>query len=371
MSSTHEPIPLRRMRASVTGTFIVVLGVYAGVALVITSASWWQPLLLAPSMIAALWIASRWHTPVRPVVAAGIITLGEITWVLASWLAISPGAAFGISVAGAVTISMLSGRRGRFAALLVIVVLITGLLSLVNHPDEAVGYLLIAPMITGVLIGVFWLNQVAWQLFAELDATRRAETELALVKERFRFATDLHDIQGHTLHVVKLKAALAEKLLRADPDTAKYELRQVQELIAETISQTRSLAYGQRKITLAGELENAKNLFEAAGIEVDVTRDGVPTSAFDECASLVLREATTNILRHAEATRVGIILGDHSISIINNGADSAPIPELRGLADLQQRIASAGGTLTVSQEARTFLTAAVLDPDDNESRGSR
>ena len=369
MSPTQEPLPLRRMRASVTGTFVVVLGVYAGATLVIASASWWQPLLLVPSMIAAVWTATRWHSPIRPLIAVSIIALGEITWLIASWLAINPAAAFGLAVAGAVTVSKLSGRRGTFGALLVATVLLTGLLSLVEHSDQAAGYLLIAPLITAVLVGVFWLNQLAWQMFAELDATRRAETELALVKERFRFATDLHDIQGHTLHVVKLKAALAERLIRADPDTAADELRQVRGLIAETITQTRSLAYGHRKLTLAGELENAKNLFEAAGIRVSVTHDGDgPGAALDEYASLVLREATTNILRHAQATHVGILLGTGGISITNDGAASGPIPELRGLADLQQRVATAGGTLTVKRASATFLTAAVFDNDNTETR---
>ncbi|WP_242087901.1 sensor histidine kinase [Microbacterium lacticum] len=365
MSPTQEPLPLRRMRASVTGTFVVVLGVYAGVTLVIASASWWQPLLLAPSMIAAVWTAARWHTPIRPLATVSTLALGEATWLIASWLAISPAAAFGLSVAGAVTISKLPGRRGTFGALLVTTVLATGLLSLVEHSDQAAGYLLIAPLITAVLVGVFWLNQLAWQMFAELDATRRAETKLALVKERFRFATDLHDIQGHTLHVVKLKTALVARLIRADPDTANDELRQVQDLIAQTITQTRSLAYGQRKITLVGELENAKNLFEAAGIQVNVTRDGNgPASALDEYASLVLREATTNILRHTQATRVGITLGTAGISITNDGAAPGPTPRLRGLADLQQRVADAGGTLTVNRASGTFLTAAVFDSDD-------
>lgn len=368
MSPMPEPIPLRRMRASVTATFVVVLSVYAGVALVITSTSWWQPLLLAPSMVAALWAATRWHAPASPLLGAAVLVLGELTWAIASWLAISPAAAFGISVAGAVTVSKLRAGRGTAAATLVAAVLATGLLSLVEHPDQAAGYLLVAPVTAAVLVGVFWLNQIAWQLFAELDATRRAETELALVKERFRFATDLHDIQGHTLHVVKLKTALAQKLLRSDPDTAADELRQIGELIAETIAQTRSLAYGQRTLTLAGELENAKNLFEAAGIDVRVTRDGDPAPDVDEYVSLVLREATTNILRHAEATQVGIVVARDGISIGNDGASPGPRPALRGLADLERRISEAGGVLEVIKNADAFLTVVTFGDRVSEAR---
>lgn len=361
MNPYAEAVPLRRMRASVTATFAVVLSVYAGAALVITSSSWWQPILLAPSMAAALWAAARWHTRTRMPFVVAILVLGEVTWAIASWLAISPAAAFGLSVAGAVTVSKLPARRGLAGALLIAVVLATGMLSLPQHPEQSVGYLFTAPVIAAVLVGVFWLNQIAWQLFVKLDTTRRAEIELALVKERFRFATDLHDIQGHTLHVVKLKTALAEKLLRKDPDTAEEELRQVQDLIAGTISQTKSLAYGQRKVTLASELENAKNLFEAAGIHVMVTREGDPTPDYDEYVSLVLREATTNILRHTAATRVGIIVAPNGISITNDGADPGPLPTLRGLADLKRRIAEAGGALQAVKNADTFLTVATFD----------
>lgn len=368
MNHEQNVRPLRQMRASVTVTFIVVLSVYAGVMLVIASTAWWQPLLLAPSMLAALWTAARWHSPINPAYTFAVLVLGEATWVVSALLAVSPAGAFGISVAGAVTVSKLRAKRGYAAALLIALVLATGLLSLVWHADKAAGYLLVAPVIAAVFTGVFWLNQIAWELFAELDATRRAETELALVKERFRFATDLHDIQGHTLHVVKLKAALAQKLLRSDPGTADDELRQVQELIAETITQTRSLAYGQRRLTLAGELENAKNLFEAAGIDVRLTREGDPDPRIDETLSLVLREVTTNILRHAQASQVGIVIATTGISINNDGASLGSNPELRGLADLEQRIAVAGGALDVVKNSDSFLTAATFDQTTQEDR---
>ncbi|MEZ5086778.1 MAG: histidine kinase [Tessaracoccus sp.] len=362
MSRMQEATPLRRMQVSVTLTFVVVLSVYAVVWLVIASTPWWQAIALAPSMLAALWAASRWKAPTPKALVYAVLILGEATWLVASLFAISPAGAFGISVAGAVAVSQLPVRRRSLAAgALVAVVIATGLLSLIHHPDQAAEYLLIAPVITAVLVGVFWLNQIAWQLFAELDATRRAETELALIKERFRFAADLHDIQGHTLHVVKLKAALAERLLRTDPATAESELRQAQDLIAETIAQTRSIAYGQRKITVAGELENAKNLFEAAGIEVRVISDGDPAPHVDEFVSLVLREATTNILRHAQATWVEVVVAPTGISIRNDGAEPGRRPQLRGLAVLQQRIQEAGGALAVVKNDDSFLTAVTFD----------
>lgn len=350
--------PLRRMRTITTWTFFVVFGIYGGVVLVAASTAWYGPLLLAPSIVLALWLAARWDSPVPAAVTWTGLLVGEVTWAAGALLDLTPGASFGIAVAGAVTVSRLPRYRARAAAGLIGLVLTTGLLTLISASEQAVSYLLIAPAMTAIWVGVFWINHTAWQLVIELDASRRAETELALVKERFRFASDLHDIQGHTLHVAKLKIALAQKVLRADPDAAAAELAEVQALIGDTITQTRSLAYGQRTLNLAGELENAKNLFQAAGIHVDLTVEPILDPRHDEQLGQVLREATTNILRHAQATDVRITVTDTGISIRNDGSPPGSQPPLRGLATLTERIADLGGQLSAVKTGDTFTTSA-------------
>lgn len=357
MNIFNTPL-FRRMRLLVTGTFVVVLSIYAGVALLISSTSWWQPIILLPSMLAGIWAATRWDTPINGRTMLTLLALGEITWALSALFAVSPAGSFGIAVTGSVFVSKLDTRRTQAALGLVGIVATTGLLSLIWHSEQAVIYLLGPTIFVGIFVFVFIHNRVSWQLFTELDATRRAETEYAVMKEQFRFASDLHDIQGHTLHVVKLKVALAQKQASTAPATAQDELRQVQDLISETISQTRSLAYGQRKLKLMGELENAKQLFEAAAIEVDITVEGSPDQQVEELLSLVLREATTNILRHSQATRVSIIMAPAEINICNNGCDPEASPRLRGLANLEQRVEGAGGELLALQRNETFQTAA-------------
>lgn len=223
---------------------------------------------------------------------------------------------------------------------------------------------------------MFCLNATAWRLFTELDAKRQTEAELAVTKERVRFASDLHDIQGHTLHVVKLKTALAQKLVDRDPSRAHDELRQVQDLISETISQTNSLAYGSRSLTLSAEIENAKNLFEAAGISVNVNQEGNIRPELEEPVSLVLREATTNILRHAQAQSVGIVLNQSSIAITNDGCAPGPEPQLRGLAALRKRVHERGGEMEIAKSRSSFVTAAMFPSaeegeNDNEHRPCR
>ncbi|MBE1584541.1 hypothetical protein H4W80_002799 [Nonomuraea angiospora] len=91
-----------------------------------------------------------------------------------------------------------------------------------------------------------------------------------------------------------------------------------------------AVTYAQRRLNLSAELENARNLFEAAGIRVRVNREADVDQDASELLGQVLRETTTNILRHAQATRVRITLSARSITIVNDGAQRAPLPELRG-----------------------------------------
>ncbi len=185
-----------------------------------------------------------------------------------------------------------------------------------------------------------------------------SDSVLAVAQERMRFASDLHDIQGHTLHVVKLKTALARELVRAAPDRAEEELGEIQALVGDTITQTRELAYAQRRLNLSAELENAKNLFEAADIDVRVDRRAEAAPGAGELLGQVLRETTTNILRHAQAEQVRITLTETGISIVNDGAPQEPPTRLRGLAALRERVADSGGELTVEHEGGRFVTAA-------------
>ncbi len=221
-------------------------------------------------------------------------------------------------------------------------------------------YVLVPTGLTVLVTVLTIVGERFYDLIRELDHAREREAELAVIRERVRFASDLHDIQGHTLHVVKLKIALAQKLMRRDTDRAEKELRETYALVSDTITQTKELAYAQRRLNLSAELENAKNLFEAAGIRVRVTREAEVDPRSSELLGQVLRETTTNILRHAQATQVRITLSEAGISIVNDGVSGDTLPELRGLSNLRQRLAADGGELAVEQQDGRFRTAARL-----------
>ncbi|MEE3920901.1 histidine kinase [Micromonospora sp. BRA006-A] len=236
----------------------------------------------------------------------------------------SPNAYWGICAVGSLPAVRQVGRhRSRAMAALFAYVAAVGAARLLVQRDDTVGvlvaYVLVPTGLTVVVTFLTVLGERFYDLIRELEQTREREAELAVVRERVRFASDLHDIQGHTLHVVKLKIALAQKLLLRDTDRAEKELRETYALVSDTITQTKELANGQRRLNLTAEIENAKNLFEAAGIRVRVTREAEVDARVSELLGQVLRETTTNILRHAQATRVQITLAESGITIVNDG----------------------------------------------------
>ena len=219
-------------------------------------------------------------------------------------------------------------------------------------------YLYAAVLAYVISAAVFVLNRYAWNLYLELDDARQVSAELAVAKERFRFASDLHDIQGHSLHVLKLKTQLVDKLIDRDPAAAHAHLAEAQQLITETLANTRSLAFGERHVAVASELANASELFSAAGIRWTVT-GAFPPDPHEELFGLVVRKATTNILRHAQPSTVEVTLGERRVRISNDGSPASPRP-LSGLARLGERFASAGGTLRTSTTNGVFVTDAEL-----------
>jgi two-component system sensor histidine kinase DesK len=201
------------------------------------------------------------------------------------------------------------------------------------------------------------LNRYGFDLYLEIDAARETQSELAVMRERYRFSVDLHDIQGQALHVGRLQLQLADKTLDRDPVAARRHLREAEQLIVQTIAETRRLAFGERTLTLAGELANSTELIRAAGIELEIT--GVPPVGHpaDDLFGHVVREATTNLLRHAQAERVTIVLGPESVQVVNDGA-AEPMRGLSGLARLGERFGVVGGTVTTRQVDAEFRVEA-------------
>ncbi|MGW5731598.1 MULTISPECIES: sensor histidine kinase [Streptomyces] len=341
--------------------FIPSLALVGALLVAVDARSWTEAAVLSLGVLAGLLVVERWTAGDTSRVVIPCLLVTAAVWVLGVLVTDSRTACYGITIVGPYFLSRRSSHR--LAATLGLSAFIAGVgaAKLLETPDDVTRVLLLYVLLpTGVTLAATGLMFVNQRFYRVIEQARERDAELAVIRERIRFAGDLHDIQGHTLHVVKLKVTLAEKLLHSDIARVQEELREVHALVSDTITQTKELAYAQRRLNLSVELENAKNLFEAAGIAVRVQREADVDQSVDGLLGQVLRETTTNILRHADATRVRITLSASGLSIVNDGAPQGPAPQLRGLAALKERVGEHGGELTVEQKEGRFVTAAVF-----------
>ncbi|OAV51905.1 hypothetical protein A6F49_01550 [Enteractinococcus helveticum] len=219
----------------------------------------------------------------------------------------------------------------------------------------------------------FLVSGWLWHLITRLDGARTVNSQLAVARERLRFASDLHDIQGHHLQVIALKAELADRLLATQEPThlraAQESIAEVRALAEQAQSETRQLVRDLRVVSLPEELANAKDVLAAAGIDVDIQLDpkiehrltGDVTRLF----GLAVREATTNILRHANATSVGIrcgVNGSLQLIITNDGVEAPDAVDTQGtgIAGLRTRFAAVNGNIMATRHDESFTFQATL-----------
>ncbi|MDH2425935.1 histidine kinase [Sphaerisporangium sp. TRM90804] len=364
MPSEHAETTRGRLGRLNLVMFLPMLAAVGTLLVARDAQTWGQAAVLALGVVAALVAFVRWAARDLSRVALPCLVVAAAVWAFGALVMGSDAAFYGILIVGSLVVPQLRRHRAWAAVAVTVYVAAVGAARVLvtGEPvsDVLIPYVIIPAGVTAALIGLMFPNQRFYGIVRELEEARDREAELAVVRERMRFASDLHDIQGHTLHVVKLKIALAQKLVHSDAQRVEQELREVHALVSDTITQTKELAYAQRRLNLSAELENAKNLFEAAGIRVRVDRQGEVDARTGELLGQVLRETTTNILRHAQAGQVRITLSESGITVVNDGAREAPPPELRGLATLKERVVSNGGELTVEQEDGRFRTAAAF-----------
>ena len=162
----------------------------------------------------------------------------------------------------------------------------------------------------------------------QLAEARNELTRLALADERNRFARDLHDILGHSLTVVAVKAELAGRLAGLDPARAEAEIGDVERIARQALADVRAAAGGYREVTLDGELASARTALAAAGIEADLPDhdiSGIPRLR-QELFGWAVREGVTNVIRHSGATRCVIRVTPDEVEISDDGTGRGPVP---------------------------------------------
>ena len=183
---------------------------------------------------------------------------------------------------------------------------------------------------------------------AQLTRSQRRVSTLAVSAERERISRDLHDILGHSLTAISIKSELAGRLVDANPDAAKVQIAEVEEIARQALADVRSTASAIREVRVAVEVAGARSILLAAGIEAQVPA-ALPalTDQTSELFGFVVREAVTNVVRHSGATRCTITVTEDRVEIVDNGSGLGSRSGGSGLRGLADRMAAAGGELQV------------------------
>ena len=200
------------------------------------------------------------------------------------------------------------------------------------------------------------------ELRSSRDEVARLAAADAVADERLRFARDLHDLLGHSLSVIVLKAELARRLLELEgaPAQARDEVADVEDIARRALEEVREAVTGYRARSLPSELDRARVALEAAGVEALVKTDAVSLPPdIETLLAQVVREATTNVVRHSRARHVVFELsrsaGEVRLEVSDDGIGVPPGAavdgEGTGLRGLAERIAQAGGSLAAGPRA--------------------
>lgn len=207
-------------------------------------------------------------------------------------------------------------------------------------PDELIGMVAMSLAMIG-MFRIIWIN-------SELREAREELAVLAVISERERMARDLHDVLGHSLTTITVKAGLARRLLeRGDLARATDEVGDVERLGRQALAEVRSTVAANRVASLARELAGAREALRASEIEAVLPGavDDVPADR-QQAFAYVVREGVTNVIRHSGASRCTVRLTPSSVEVLDDGFGCRSGPggaTGHGLSGLTERLAAIGG----------------------------
>jgi len=314
-------------------------------------ASLWIATFAATIAFVPLYLRSYWARDRECIlIAAAITLLGVLFW---PW---SPGAgAFFIYAAGVIgqyERTEIAVRGISVIALIVMVEIWLGHVTLWNATW---------PLVFTILVGAINIHfsQVG-RANTRLHLAQEEIEHLAKLAERERIARDLHDLLGHTLSVIILKSELASKLAERDVERAKNEIRDVERISRDALAQVRTAVRGYRSGGLSAEIDEARRALDAAGVALEANVDATQLPPSHEAVlSMAMREAITNIVRHANAQhctiRVATTANECMLTVSDDGRGGSD-PFGSGLTGMRERVETLGGTLRRDGAGGTTLT---------------
>ncbi len=309
--------------------------------------------------------SARWRRAVVPL-AVGVLCGATAGLVSGTWII-----AFGPVALMLVLLKWAPGMRWR---VVVAATVLLGALWIIDarltFPDDPGGSWWLVGFFSTFLPFMAVITLWWWDVLVALDRARLSEARLAATQERLRVATDVHDLQGHHLQVIALQLELAERLMGHDPDAALAQLQAARTSVDEARQGTRDLATRFRSVPLSDELANAADLLRAAGTTVDALVDAGADDAPASVLGPVIREATTNVLRHGGGAWARLSLAREGqqwrLEIANDAVGGAAETALderggAGLSGMGRRVAEVGGSLDV-RPGRSAFTIVVTVP---------
>ncbi len=239
------------------------------------------------------------------------------------------------------------GIRRYLVEVLVLNVVFVAIAMWMGYPRQAIAWVPVLAIIIGIIVNV---ERASGEKDAALRLSHEEVRRLAATAERERIGRDLHDLLGHTLSLITLKMELSRKLFERDPERSKRELSEAEQIARDALTQVRSAVTGFRAADLAAELASAHLLLESSHVHLRYSPPPGMPAWIEAGLAMVLREAATNIARHAQANEAAITIHSDAAAVTMDVVDDGRggvSANGNGLAGMRERVAALGGTLEI------------------------
>ena len=281
--------------------------------------------------------------------AAAVLTVGD------------SGTVFMLPPLLVIAVAVVTKPRLAPALIGVVTLLAAGAAMVSGWQGGTVVWLAVTTLLSG--LGTYAMFRLG-AMVEELDRTRRELADAAVTAERLRFSRDLHDLLGHTLSVIVVKAEAVRRLAEADPPAAAAHGADIEQLGRSALAEVRQAVAGYREGSLAEELSRGAAALRAGGVRSEITP--APHDLDSDTQALlgwVVREGVTNVLRHSGASSCRIAVGSDgsqaTVAVTDDGKGAATDDHTgSGLSGLAERVRDHGGRLTMGSDGTGFALRA-------------
>lgn len=207
------------------------------------------------------------------------------------------------------------------------------------------------PLVTFIVTTIVNVESMSEEQNVRLRLSHDEVRRLAATAERERIGRDLHDLLGHTLSLITLKLELSRKLFDRDPEAARREMADAERVARHALAEVRSAVTGIRATDIAAELASVRLLLESSHVHMDYVLPALVLPVeMERSLALILREAATNIARHAQASRATVKLevGERQLHVtISDNGRGGVCADGNGLCGMRERVSALGGQLDI------------------------